>query len=130
MNSTNAKGLYVLFYTWGDRHANGPELLGYDISATIVGTVDHLGRLVAVPAEARVSKIDDSPPIALKLHNGFVVAVPLIESPPGFLVLPQHGLMFGGAFVYSPDARFRDLVNDLLGHRFYGAVPLHDRREG
>ena len=37
--------------------------------------------------------------------------------------------MFGGAFVHTSDSRFSRAVEKLLGHRFYGAVALHDRVE-
>lgn len=36
---------------------------------------------------------------------------------------PGPWYMFGGAFIFSSDARFRESID------FYGAVPLHDRRE-
>lgn len=38
------------------------------------------------------------------------------------------GPMMGGCYV-SGDSRFTEAVERLLGHRFYGAVPLHDRFE-
>jgi hypothetical protein len=37
--------------------------------------------------------------------------------------LPAPWYMFGGTFIFSSDSRFREAVG------FYGAVPLHDRRE-
>ena len=36
---------------------------------------------------------------------------------------PAPWYMFGGTFIFSSDSRFRDSID------FYGAVPLHDRRE-
>ena len=36
---------------------------------------------------------------------------------------------FGGNFIYSSDSRFTDAVSRLLGHDFYGAIPVHDRTE-
>lgn len=36
---------------------------------------------------------------------------------------PAPWYMFGGAFIFSSDSRFRESID------FYGAVPLHDRRE-
>ena len=36
---------------------------------------------------------------------------------------PASWYMFGGTFIFSSDARFRESID------FYGAVPLHDRRE-
>lgn len=39
------------------------------------------------------------------------------------------GPMAGGAFVHTSDSRFSRAVEDVVGHRFYGAVALHDRWE-
>jgi hypothetical protein len=37
--------------------------------------------------------------------------------------------MMGGCYVATSDSRFGDECERLLGYRFYGAVPLHDRFE-
>ena len=37
--------------------------------------------------------------------------------------------MFGGNYGATSDSRFSDMVEDMLGHSFYGAVPIHDRVE-
>lgn len=37
--------------------------------------------------------------------------------------------MFGGNFGSTSDSRFSNAVAKILGHRFYGAVPIHDRIE-
>jgi hypothetical protein len=34
--------------------------------------------------------------------------------------------MMGGNYVATSDSRFSEACAKLLGHRFYGAVPLHD----
>lgn len=39
-------------------------------------------------------------------------------------------LMKGYSYIASSDDRFSALCGKLLGHRFYGAVALHDRKEG
>lgn len=39
------------------------------------------------------------------------------------------GPMMGGCYVASPDSRFATAVEAIVGGRFYGAVPLHDRFE-
>lgn len=57
--------------------------------------------------------------------RGTVIAVP-VTRPSG---VTHCGPMASGAFVATSDSRFREAVEDLLGHRFYGAVPLHDRFE-
>lgn len=44
--------------------------------------------------------------------------------------LPSDSVtMAGGCFVHTSDSRFSQAVEKLLGHRFYGAVALHDRVE-
>jgi hypothetical protein len=37
--------------------------------------------------------------------------------------------MFGGNYAASSDSRFSEAIEAILGHRFYGAVPIHDRVE-
>lgn len=39
------------------------------------------------------------------------------------------GPMFGGCYVATSDSRFGQAVERLLGHRYSGAVALHDRFE-
>ena len=41
---------------------------------------------------------------------------------------PLRGAM-GGAYVATSDSRFSEACEKMLGTRFYGAVPLHDRVE-
>lgn len=42
--------------------------------------------------------------------------------------LPGH-FMMGGNFGGTSDSRFSQTCERLLGHRFYGAVAIHDRQE-
>ena len=37
--------------------------------------------------------------------------------------------MFGGNFASTSDSRFHQHIEKMLGHTFYGAVPIHDRFE-
>lgn len=37
--------------------------------------------------------------------------------------------MMGGCYVATSDSRWTELLESLLGHGFYGALPLHDRWE-
>ena len=39
------------------------------------------------------------------------------------------GPMMGGCYIAASGADFAELAESLLGHRFYGAVALHDRYE-
>lgn len=53
---------------------------------------------------------------------GLVIAIPMDD--------PEHiGWMFGGNYLASSDSRFRAMAEDIAGHRFYGAIPIHDRQE-
>ena len=37
--------------------------------------------------------------------------------------------MFGGNYAATSDSRFSDKIEQMLGHHFYGAIPIHDRVE-
>lgn len=39
------------------------------------------------------------------------------------------GPMFGGNFAHTSDSRVSEAIARLLGHRFYGAIAIHDRYE-
>jgi hypothetical protein len=66
------------------------------------------------------------PPVMIEVgpYNS-IKAVPLDENG-----VPRRDVMFGGRYIGCSDSRFGDLCELLLGHRFYGAVALHDRCEG
>lgn len=53
--------------------------------------------------------------------SGTAVLVP-VDRPEGMI-----GPMFGGNMAHSSDSRFSKAVENLTGHRFYGALPIHDR---
>lgn len=36
---------------------------------------------------------------------------------------------FGGCYIATTDSRLTEKVNEICQHRFYGAIPLHDRQE-
>ena len=40
----------------------------------------------------------------------------------------NHSMM-GGNYAATSDSRFREAIEKLLGHNFYGALPVHDRVE-
>ena len=37
--------------------------------------------------------------------------------------------MFGGNYGATSDSRFSKAIETMLGHNFYGAIPIHDRIE-
>ena len=42
---------------------------------------------------------------------------------------PQPWFMFGGNYAACSDSRVSETCEKLLGHRFYGAIAIHDRIE-
>ena len=60
-------------------------------------------------------------------HRKTVKIVPTVLQE-GRQVSKQH-YMFGGNYGATSDSRFSDTVEKMLGHSFYGAVPIHDRAE-
>ena len=48
-------------------------------------------------------------------------------------VIPEEAegkqTMFGGNYAGTSDSRFSEAVEKIVGGRFYGAVPVHDRVE-
>lgn len=80
-------------------------------------------RVVVVNVDGPFTPDDDTPAVELRQGAlGSVVAVPL--------ECEGKWTMNGGCFVSTSDSRFSRKVEELLGTRFYGAVPLHDRVEG
>lgn len=47
------------------------------------------------------------------------------DDPSGWARHPDQ-FAFGGRYVGTSDSRFSTLIEKATGHRFYGAVPLHD----
>ena len=41
----------------------------------------------------------------------------------------ERHTMHGGNFAASCDSRFNSAIKKLIGHHFYGAVAIHDRKE-
>lgn len=60
----------------------------------------------------------------VKGNLGTCIARPIEKPPEGHV-----GWMSGGCYVSTCDSRFTRAVEHILGHNFYGAIPLHDRSE-
>lgn len=43
--------------------------------------------------------------------------------------VPITGGMFGGTYATTSDSRFSNKVEQVLGHKLYGAISVHDRFE-
>lgn len=66
------------------------------------------------------------PAVVIESHMpGIARAVPVDQDGK-----PIAGTMKGYSFIASSDSRFSELVQRKIGGRFYGAVALHDRKEG
>lgn len=76
---------------------------------------------------------DEKAPAALLVDGarGTARVVPAEQNEAGEWAEVRKGVgsMMGGSYVGAADSRFREAVEEILGHRFYGAVALHDRFE-
>lgn len=61
-------------------------------------------------------------------HSGCLRIVPAMLHGDRWVRKPGHWMM-GGNFAATSDSRFSQKCESLLGHRFYGAVAIHDRQE-
>lgn len=83
-------------------------------------------RLSPVPVGCRVFSPREGHPAATLMvrRRGGEVLLHVVP------VLPDREptrAMMGGCYVATSDSRWARLLESLLGHGFYGAVPLHDR---
>jgi hypothetical protein len=70
----------------------------------------------------------DCPAVLLVNREGIVVLYPaVLQGSTWFRRTGWH--MMGGNYAASSDSRFSRACEGLLGHPFYGAVPIHDRIE-
>lgn len=117
---TNNLGLIVEVYRgarFGDSTNGG--LSGRFSEITVVNLTEILGYGCDIFEVKR-----DRP--AFKLVKGALRSIILqpVDQPSGVA-----GPMFGGNYGASSDGRFGEACRKLLGHDFYGAVPIHDRFE-
>lgn len=101
---------------------------------TLVGILDETGdprtaRLRPLPVRMQVfGPADDRPPVLLQIRQiGGKVASIVPANEDGTPAEGWH--MAGGNYAAWSDSRISDLVSELLGYRFYGALPIHDRKE-
>lgn len=76
----------------------------------------------------------DSAPVVLQAKQGFgrVTAslVPLVYDAEQAVWSYKAGrFMAGGNYAATSDSRVTDIISAMLGHRFYGALAVHDRYE-
>lgn len=131
-----AKGLTLNVHrtTRGDFTLDGVS--GRADRLTLVGYRDesvHPARSVVrpLPDGSQVFEVKpDRPPVILVVRqfgaDKILSILPAVEdgteAQPGWF-------MFGGNYASLDDSRLSDLTQQLTGHRFYGAVAIHDRQE-
>jgi hypothetical protein len=85
--------------------------------------------LTVVNVEGPFNPTPERPAVLLEEHHkGCLRIVPAVETPNGYTVAPGW-FMNGGNYAATSDSRFTGACEKLLGHRFYGAVAVHDRQE-
>ena len=93
-----------------------------DYDCTRNGVTNRFDELCVVNVDGPFEPKDDCP--AVRLEQGPLNSVRLVP-----LEGEGRWTMFGGNYAATSDSRFSDAIEKMLGHRFYGAVPVHDRIE-
>ena len=93
------------------------------VDCTAGGVSSRYSSLTVVNVEGPVEPNECAP--AVKLVKGALGSVRLVPVEAG-----DRHTMFGGNYGSTSDSRFSSAVERILGHRFYGAVAIHDRIEG
>lgn len=107
------------------------------------GVSSKVDRLCVVNIDGTAVPSPDCSPVILESHGrGIVRLVPAVpaELPDvvrlgvdyyknGAWARDGRWLMFGGNYAATSDSRFTEAAERLLGHRWYGAVAIHDRYE-
>lgn len=89
------------------------------------GVSEFADRLCVVNVNGPFEPARDMPAVRLETHHpGCLRLVPLDDK-----LRPIAGTMAGGNFATTSDSRFGEACRTLLGHEFYGAVAIHDRKE-
>ncbi len=85
------------------------------------------GAMLPVPRECRVFAPTDERPEAVLVVRRIGEETVLHVSP--WTAGGPGQAMMGGCYVAASDSRWSELIRELLGHGFYGALALHDRWE-
>jgi hypothetical protein len=95
---------------------------GYD--CTNGGVSSRFTRLTVVNVEGPFEPDADAPAVVLEQHVRGCLRLAPVDA-----VYERGAIMFGGNYGHTSDSRFARKCEALLGHRFYGAVAIHDRIE-
>lgn len=85
--------------------------------------------LTIVNANGPFEPDDNHPAAMLVSHVNHAVIRPAEKDSEGVYHPVNKWWMFGGNYAATSDSRFGEAVERLLGRKFYGAVPIHDRCE-
>lgn len=95
------------------------------------GPSGYLKELTVINCSGPFDPNDERPAVMLESHVPGCVRLVLVgEDGKALKLAGESGPMFGGNYGATSDSRFNEKIAQLLGHRFYGAVPIHDRYEG
>jgi hypothetical protein len=104
---------------------------GMDVDCTNGGVSSTHGMFCLVNASGPFEPNEDRPAVIMQQHQpGCLRIVPAYADGKGNWIADKyHHRMMGGNYGATSDSRFAELCERLLGHRFYGAVAIHDRVE-
>ena len=90
---------------------------------TMNGVTNRFTKMCVTNVDGPFDPSDDCP--AVKLVEG--------NLPGTAKIVPEEcegkWSMFGGNYAATSDSRFSEAIESIVGGRFYGAVPVHDRVE-
>lgn len=106
-------------------HHDPDSWLG-DVDCTNGGITNHkngVHKLTIINAEGPAQPTADAPAAVIALTPFGNAKIVPADDPKG------TGVMFGGNYAAASDSRFSEAIEKLTGQDFYGAVPIHDRKE-
>lgn len=96
---------------------------------TLNGLSARHDQLTLVNVDGPFQPTADRPAALLQNHApGCLRIVPAQKHGDEWVKVPYHHAA-GGNYAVTSDSRFSEACEKLLGHRFYGAVSIHDRAE-
>ena len=114
-------------------HHDQDSWLG-DVDCTNGGITNHkngVHRLTIINADGPFEPDAEAPAAVIALtpfNNAKIVPADDAEDfNQAILASPRY--MFGGNYAACSDSRFNEAIKKLTGQDFYGAVPIHDRKE-
>ena len=90
---------------------------------TCNGVTNRFESLCVINVDGPFEPTEDCP--AVTLEHGTIPGIAVLKP----VEAEGKWTMFGGNYAATSDSRFSDAIEALIGHRFYGAIPVHDRVE-